>query len=215
MNLPEENRPVDNRLQAMQPGETVICQIKRHAIGIFGIYFMAGLMLLVVAVIAFGVAPHFITGVSHAKVVEVGGLVFLVLAVLSFIFVLISSRVYWGNSWVLTSDSLTQITQTSLFDRQSSQLSLGNLEDVTAEQNGILTHMFNYGVLRVETAGERSKFVFTYCPKPNDYAQQILNAREQFEQGRRGQDLQRPYRGEDTYEQPPDNGVNINTNPNN
>jgi hypothetical protein len=79
---------------------------------------------------------------------------------------------------VVTSDSLTQISQTSLFNRQSSQLALVNIEDVTAEQNGILAHMFNYGVIRVETAGERSKFVFTYCPNPNFYAQQILQARE-------------------------------------
>jgi hypothetical protein len=78
------------------------------------------------------------------------------------------------------------VQQTALFNKQSSQLSLGNLEDVTVEQNGILTHMFNYGVIKAETAGERSKFTFRYCPNPNLYAQQILNAREQFEQSHRG-----------------------------
>ncbi len=71
-----------------------------------------------------------------------------------------------------------------MFDKQSSQLSLGNLEDISAEQNGILTHMFNYGAVRVETAGERSKFFFNFCPNPNYYAQQILTARETFEQGK-------------------------------
>jgi hypothetical protein len=90
---------------------------------------------------------------------------------------------YWGNSWVVTTDSITQVNQTGLFTRQSSQLSLANLEDVTAEQNGILAHAFNYGLLKAETAGEHSKFSFYYCPNPNLYAQQILHAREQFEQG--------------------------------
>src|SRR6202011_6093270 len=96
-----------------------------------------------------------------------------------------ATRIYWGNSWIVTSDSVTQVSQTSLFKRQSSQLSLIHLEDVTAEQNGVLAHMFNYGLLRVETAGERSKFTFTFCPNPNFYAREILAAREAFEQNRR------------------------------
>lgn len=46
--------------------------------------------------------------------------------------------------------------------------------------------MFDYGVLRLETAGVRSKFVFVFCPRPDIYAQQILNARAQFERTHRG-----------------------------
>jgi hypothetical protein len=91
-----------------------------------------------------------------------------------------------GNRWIITSDSITQVNQTSLFNKQSSQLSLANLEDITVEQNGIIQSVFGFGTLRAETAGERSKFMFQYCPNPNSYAQQNLNAREQFEQFRGG-----------------------------
>jgi uncharacterized membrane protein YdbT with pleckstrin-like domain len=77
---------------------------------------------------------------------------------------------------------VTQVQQTGLFNKQSSQLSLENLEDVTAEKNGILAQMFNFGVIKCETAGERSKFVFPFCPNPTYYAQEILNARERFMQ---------------------------------
>ncbi len=55
---------------------------------------------------------------------------------------------------------------------------------MTAEQNGILAKMFNYGVLKAETAGEHSKFTFTNCPNPTLYAQQIIQAREEFAQGK-------------------------------
>jgi uncharacterized membrane protein YdbT with pleckstrin-like domain len=192
---------VGNALTVTQPGERTICEVKRHPIGIIGIYAITGLLIITVAVLAFLVAPHIASGDSgSSSATKIGAVVFLVVAVFSLIFSFISSKVYWGNSWVVTTDSLTQIEQDSLFNRQSSQLSLGNLEDVTAEQKGILPHMFNYGLLRVETAGERSKFVFQYCPNPNYYAQQILAARENFEQSRHNEDTQRNYRGPDSYE---------------
>ncbi|HTB49268.1 MAG TPA: PH domain-containing protein [Verrucomicrobiae bacterium] len=194
---------VRNPLSAMQPGEQTICAIKRHPIGMFGVYVGTGLLLIVAAVLAFIVAPSLITSVSRTQVMAGGGLAFVVLAALCLGFVFVANKVYWGNGWVVTSDSVTQITQTSLFDKRSSQLSLGSLEDVTAEQNGILPHMLNYGSIRVETAGERGKFVFLYCPNPNYYAQQILSARERFEQGRTGEGLQRPYRAEGAYSAQP------------
>ena len=171
---------IGNELSVMQPGEVEICHIKRHPIGILTIYVATGLVLLIVAVMALLVAPALIPDsvAGNNQVMQVGGILFLLLAIASTLYALIATRVYWGNSWVVTSDSMTQISQTSLFNRQSSQLALVNIEDVTAEQNGILTHVFHYGVLKVETAGEHSKFQFLYCPNPNYYAKKILTARE-------------------------------------
>lgn len=172
---------VDNTLAVTQSGERVIFNIRRHPIGILGIYVSAGILLIAAAVLCFIVPQHLSTS-SGNRPVEIGGLVFMVIALVTAVFLLISTKVYWGNQWILTTDSITQVNQTSLFSRQSSQLSLSNLEDVTAEQNGALTHMFNYGLLKVETAGERSKFSFAYCPNPNYYARQVLIAREAFDQ---------------------------------
>jgi hypothetical protein len=186
---------VSNELAVTQPGEKLVCSIKRHPIGIVTMHFISALMLAVVAILIFGVGPHLSTSITPTQINQIGAVALLVLGVLAVVYNLIASKVYWGNSWVITTDSVTQVEQDSLFSRQSSQLSLGNLEDVSAEQNGILAHMFNYGLLKVETAGERSKFVFPYCPNPNYYAQQILMARENFEQGHVAQD----------------HGVNINT----
>lgn len=171
----------------MQPGERNVFEVKRHPIGMVGMYIGAGLLLAVVAVLAFLVVPNLLTNMDRNQATTYGALVFLVIAVLTLVFIGVSHIVYWGNRWILTTDSLTQVSQNSLFDKRSSQLSLGNLEDVTAVQDGILAHMFNFGVLRVETAGEHSKFVFPFCPNPTYYAQQVLHAREQFEQNRRGE----------------------------
>lgn len=188
----------------MQPGEQVVCEIKRHPIGIIGTYITAAFLVVIAGVLAFVVAPAFVTTIDKSRLLSIGGLVFIVVTLFALLFVWIANTVYRGNRWIVTTDSITQITQRSLFDKQSSQLSLANLEDITAEQNGVFAHMYNYGVIRAETAGERSKFYMTYCPNPNYYAQQILDAREKFEQfgGRRGD-----------YDARANNpgGVNINT----
>ncbi|MDB5164863.1 MAG: hypothetical protein JWL89_489 [Candidatus Saccharibacteria bacterium] len=176
-----------NPLAVMQPGEQELFQMKRHPIGIFGAYAVASLIIVLLAVIAFAIIPGAVSSNTDASQLKMAGaLIFLLLTFLIVTFVFIFNIVYWGNRWILTSDSITQVQQTSLFNKQSSQLSLANLEDVTVEQNGILTHIFNYGRIKAETAGERSKFVFVYAPNPNFYAQKILSAREVFEQGHHG-----------------------------
>lgn len=190
-----------NPLSVMEPGEQMICEVKRHPIGMLGIYIMSGLVMIVLAILAFLVAPNIITNTSRSDVILGGFVIFLLVSVVVMGFVFVAHKVYWGNSWVVTSDSITEITQTSLFNKQSSQLSLGNLEDVTTEQDGLLPHLLNYGRVRVETAGERSKFLFPFCPNPSYYAKQILAAREAFEQDRASSNPQRLFRDEGAYQQ--------------
>lgn len=171
---------VNNDLSVMQPGEQVLFKLKRHPIGLVAIYIMTAFLLAIIAVLALAVVPNMLEGDMRSQAMRYGGIIFLVTAIIGVLYNLLATKIYWGNSWVVTSDSLTQVTQTSLFDRESSQLSLHSLEDVSAVQNGILTHAFNYGLLKVETAGEHSKFQFLYCPNPNYYAREILAARESF-----------------------------------
>ncbi len=184
MNPITPSQPIINPLNAVRKNEVTIFQVRRHPIGLLGVHIVAGSLLIVLAVLLFAIVPTMLKDVASSKVYGLGTLLYIVIAALTFGFLAITHKVYWGNSWILTSDSLTQVLQVSLFSKQSSQLSLGNLEDVTAEQNGIMAQLFHFGILKVETAGEHSKFTFQFCPNPTYYAQQILAAREAFEQGK-------------------------------
>jgi hypothetical protein len=168
----------------LQPGEQIVAEIKRHPIGIVSLYAAALIGITTAAILVFVLLPNFLSQFSaDNSTILYGGLgivVVLILLVLG-----VATSVYWQNQWVVTTDSITQITQGSLFDRQVAQLSMDNLEDVTVNQDGIMMHLFNYGILKVETAGERSKFVFAYCPHPTDYARRILEVHEQFLEERR------------------------------
>lgn len=192
---PAENQRVHNPLEAMQSGEQVICEIRRHPIGLVGIYGIIGFVLVALAVIVYVVIPGSVSADQHSQAVGWGSLALLFAAILGIGFAFINHIIYWGNRWIVTTDSVTQVQQTSLFRKQSSQLSLENLEDVTTERNGILEQLFNFGMLKAETAGERSKFVFPFCPHPDTYAQHILNARERFMQDVRAKEDSRLQNG--------------------
>jgi uncharacterized membrane protein YdbT with pleckstrin-like domain len=91
---------------------------------------------------------------------------------------LLATYVYRQNKLIISDQNVTQVSQRGIFSRQVSELSLLNVEDVTSDQNGFLPTIFNYGVLRIETAGEQNNFHFTYCPRPNYYGKMILEARQ-------------------------------------
>jgi hypothetical protein len=183
-----------DQMVVLQPGERVVCQIKRHPFGLAAQYVTSGIVILAAAAAAVFVSTQAdsmgTTLTSQATALIYGALGLLV--ALALLILMVSNYIYWKNSWIVTSDSLTQILQPSLFGRQVSQLSLNDLEDVTVQQRGIFQTMFNFGTLRAETAGERSKFVFIYCPKPNVYARDILVAREDFMNGKRYTPQPRP-----------------------
>jgi len=183
---PQQNYPLNdqapqdvrNPLAVMQPGERVLCEIRRHPFGLFGLYAFAAMIVAICLSVAVIVpyAASFLTTEQKVGVELSALLVIVIMALITWIGV----YVYKGNRWVVTSDSITQISQTGLFNNRSSQMSLANLEDVSARQDGIIQQMLGYGVLTVETAGERSKFVFNFCPNPNEYARKIIAAHEEF-----------------------------------
>lgn len=174
----ERLQNVHNPLKVMQEGERVLCEIKRHPAGLWGLYASSALVSLL-AIVGAALVPTLIPDASQ-QAREVAAFGVLILMAIVGLYTYIARTVYQGNRWVVTSDSITQITQVSLFNKKSSQLNLANLEDVSADQTGIVQSALGFGTLKVETAGERSKFVFPFCPKPDEYARTIIDAHEQF-----------------------------------
>jgi len=158
--------------------EELVATIKRHPMGIIGIYFIFVVGLLAVAGIITVVIPRMVDVNTSGKTVMalalVIALIFMGVALIALTYV------YWQNKMIITDKNITQVNQRSLFNREISQLSMANIEDVTSEKKGILQTMFNYGTMRVETAGERFNFHFEYCPNPDVCAKAILECREKF-----------------------------------
>jgi uncharacterized membrane protein YdbT with pleckstrin-like domain len=80
---------------------------------------------------------------------------------------------------LVTSDKIAHILYRNLVDRKISQLALGDLQDVTVDQKGLLARLFGYGTLVIETAGEQNNFSFNFTPHPYTFAKEIVGAREE------------------------------------
>lgn len=163
----------------LEPGEQLVVIVRKHPIGIAAIYVEALVGLLAVFGLLLAVAPDFFNTLPNQAYTILVSVIIFGLAVLIF-FLFVATYVYRQSRLLVTDRSLVQILQKSLFIRKISRLSMSNVEDVTAEERGILSTILNYGTVIVQTAGTMDNFIFPYCPNPAKYADQIIEARQRY-----------------------------------
>lgn len=161
------------------PNETVICSIKKHPVGLIGIYlsglFVAGVILSATSLVGAFVGSQISTSFPIAKVSILLGLA---VSITSLFFTYIAGFVYQNNILILTNEKVAQILYKNLIDRKISQISLGELQDITVDQKGILARFFQYGTLILETAGEQNNYNFTYTRYPHHCAKELVEAHD-------------------------------------
>jgi membrane protein YdbS with pleckstrin-like domain len=196
--MPPENQPINisqppadsqsrqsvhgllpSEMRLLNHDERIITIVHRSIVGLIFIYleaFGAVAALLALAILAF---PDLFSSLSeNSNMLLTAGIVLAMTLVFFILF--LATYIYRQSKLIVTDQNLIQILQGGLFSRKISRLSVSNVEDVTAEQHGFLPTIFNYGTLIVETAGEMKNFIFPYCPNPNTYADQILDARQAY-----------------------------------
>jgi len=159
--------------------ERLVVVIKKHPIGLFGIYseMIVGVGVLI-AMVLLGIFSFFSDGshltkglIATSSVFVIGALVF---------FLVLAMVVYRKSQLLVTDKGVVQIIQKAPFNRTTSRLSMADVEDVNVEQKGILASLFNYGTLTIQTAGQEDNFIFGMCPNPDFYANQIIDTRQQY-----------------------------------
>ncbi len=181
--LSHNGRQLFNRIE-FDENEQLVYEIRKHPIGLLGI-FLTGtfiafslFMALVVGSLLVKSDPLELgTNVNTIRLlmIAVGSL----LSLLAVVMTMIAGYLYKSNVVLITSDKLAQFLYTTIFDRKISQLSIGDVQDVTVSQKGILARLFNYGTLVVETAGEQQNYTFTYVPTPYEASKAIVAAHEE------------------------------------
>src|SRR5690606_1761851 len=166
------------------PDETLIGEIRKHPFGLFIIFLTGGLVAFSV-LFALIVLPLFIVEDRIGSGIDVGSLravlaaLGLLLTVLTVAMTAIGAYLYQSNIVIVTSEKVTQLLYKTIFDRKISQLSIGDVQDVTVTQKGIFARIFNYGTLVIETAGEQQNYNFSYTPNPYQTAKLIVGAHEE------------------------------------
>lgn len=164
-------------------GEELVAEIRKHPFGLFIIdllgFAISALLAIIPIVLAFNLDFFQLGDSSNASAAR-GVLIIIgvLLGSLSIVATLISAMLYRNNVIYVTSDKIAQVLYTSLFNRKISQLSIGDVQDVTVTQKGIFSRIFNFGTLVIETAGEQQNYTFTYIPEPYESARSIVGSHE-------------------------------------
>lgn len=162
-------------------GEYVISSLKRHWIGLAQIWGSTVLFVLLLG----GAMLAFVSGQQDQDTLLL--LAAAGLALISFFAIgiaLIATYVYNKNEFYLTNESVIQEIQVTLFAKHEQTVSLANIEDASFYQNGILPHLFNYGLIRLSTEGDETTYRFTYASNPKHHISVLNNAVEAFKNGR-------------------------------
>lgn len=193
--------------------ETLLAVIKRHPFGIIKIYVQAVVGLVGAMALIGLVLPDLLQLESNSGLYFGMGIGTLVVAGVMLVILMIATVIYYQTKIVVTTKSITQTLQISLFSKKTSQLAVTSIEDVTSNKNGLFPTLLNYGQLKIETAGEQENFHFDYCPHPDHYAKLILDTRQQY-MGNRDEIALRHTNRMNNYSDS-SNDANPNTSPNN
>lgn len=163
-------------------GEYVIGALKRHPIGLVAIW--AAVIAVVVALfalVAVLMAAEETSGMSTFSFpIKYLAIPALLISALVVIFGFVATFVYNANRFFLTNESVIQHIQTSLFSKRQQTVSLANVEDASYTQDGIIPHIFNYGLIRLSTEGDETTYRFTYASEPEKQIAMLNNAVESF-----------------------------------
>ncbi len=90
---------------------------------------------------------------------------------------------YYFDIWIITSERIVNIEQKGLFVRSMSEVKYSRIQDVTAEEKGVIPTMLDYGDVFIQTAAEKERFVFRKVPGPYELKDMIMKMqKEQVEE---------------------------------
>ncbi|MEK7102854.1 MAG: PH domain-containing protein [Patescibacteria group bacterium] len=161
------------------PDEYVIVELRRHPLVVFFDLLLFGFLMLIPLIIyAFIYLGNI--AISDYPVV----MAFVVLATSIYylyiwLFTLHSLMDYVLDIWVITNERIIDMEQKGLFSMSLSEQEIHRIQDMTAEVNGILPTLFNYGNVYIQTAGEKERFIFKQVRNPKGVVQILSHLLEE------------------------------------
>lgn len=165
-------------IEAINRDDRLLCVVKQHPFGLLLIYAASFFAFIAALVLISAFLPDAVGNTS--SIYSAWTVLAFICGFLLLIILIATTYIYNQSQLTVTDKNVIQVIQKSLYERKVSHLSLANIEDVTSEQRGVLANFFNFGTLKIETAGEQANFIFALCPHPNRVARIILDAKEDF-----------------------------------
>lgn len=146
----------------LDPGETVILEVRRHWIVFLGpmIFFsLSAVLPIVLYALVLAFAPEAIASFAltySALLVFIYSIWLLILWTGFFI----RWTNYYLDVWYITEKRIIDVNQKRVFHREVSNLRFDKIQDISIEVKGIIATFLNFGDLKVQTAAEDSSDFF-------------------------------------------------------
>ncbi len=171
-------------IKEVRRNQKVIFWVRKH------IFALAGPILMVVfSAIAASAILIWITGAissllepGRIVVILVGFLIPLVWATLAFI-AFAEWKTYFNDVLIVTDSSVIAMIQKTVFYLETIQISIHDIQDANAIQKGLLTHLFGFGTVQLETAGPQESITISHLPYPHAVANRIMAIRHGWRNG--------------------------------
>lgn len=161
----------------------IVIFARRHWASLLGQIILSTAMLIIPLAIVIILQirdTHFYQGISRNFIVVGASIYYLVALTFSFT----AWISYYYDLYIVTKDTIIDITQIGFFGRKISQLSLLRVQDVSSNIKGILPTLFAYGDVLIETAGERSEtFLLEAVSNPQEFAAKVLELHNKMIEG--------------------------------
>jgi len=170
------DRFIQNYQFTLDPDEETIFELRKHWIVLAFKLIKAFFSLLILLIFSF------LLGWSRISqswfLIMICGIWFLV----TLVYIFYEWLVWYLDLYILTNKRIVDVEQKTLFSRQISESSLDKIQDVAFEINGFVPTLFNFGNVKIETAGKETLIVLEAVPSPEDIQKTIFKVQEDYKQ---------------------------------
>lgn len=157
-----------------RPGEKVQIFLRRHWMAPLEIIFYTILLYAVPLIGILYYSEYWATWTANPYLGPIIILVACSYVLLIWLFAFLEFSDYYLDVWIVTNERVINIEQKGLFTRTASELHLSAIEDTTSEVKGMIHTFLDYGNVHIQTAGERTRFIFKNVPHPEIVKETIV-----------------------------------------
>jgi hypothetical protein len=160
--------------------EDIVLMVRQHP-AIFILKALLVIFLLVSPIILFPVLNSLFEGAINVALWMGGSLVFLLLAIT----LAADSFFKWFYSVnIITDERIVDVDFSNILYHKFAEAQLEKIEDVSHKPAGLLSTVFDFGNVYIQTAGTNPEFVFDNVPRPRDVQDTITDLLELKEENK-------------------------------
>lgn len=163
---------------AQEDSENILKVLRRHWLTYAIFWFIAFIMLIpLVFIIIYWINNSITISYDMTTVIFLGSTIYSLFIIGLIIYGFID---FYLDVYIITDERIVDIKQNGFFNRAISELNLNQIQDVNAEVKGIAATLLHYGNVYIQTAGEKSNFVFENIPHPYEVSKNIIDLHEEY-----------------------------------